>query len=337
MNKVLHSKLRASKQSSSLNDLEHFPLITVAITCFNAQSTIERAIDSGLNQTWPNIEMLVVDDGSIDKSMDILISKAAADKRIRVIKHSTNRGCAEARNTLIKNAQGEFIAFFDDDDVSLSSRLQLQFDRITSYEEDKDVHLIACYASGQRTYSNGYVFPFRAVGSDGGPPAGLAMVDYLLFNKRQANMFYGAGAPTCSLMARTDVFRNLGGFDVLMRRQEDVDFAVRLGFQGGHFIGIAESVLNQYATVSNEKTALIEFESTLRLLDKNIDYLNASGNYRYMRLWSEMRYRHFSGRDGFALLLLLRLLIMHPLRTIQHFLRSAIRRFWHEQRMKGIG
>ncbi len=327
MKKVSHSKLSSS---------ERFPLITVAITCYNAQSTIERAIDSGLNQTWPNLELLVVDDGSVDNSMDVLNCKSALDGRIRVIKHSINRGCAAARNTLIDAAQGEFIAFFDDDDASLPNRLQLQYDRIISYEQENDVHLVACYASGQRTYPNGYIFPLHAVGSNGAPPVGLAMVDYLLFNKRQTNIFYGAGAPTCSLMARRNVFRNLGGFDVLMRRQEDVDFAVRLGFQGGHFIGIAESVLNQYATVSNEKTALIEFESTLRLLDKNIDYLNASGNYRYMRLWSEMRYRHFSRRDGCALLLLVRLLTRYPLRTTQHFLRSAIHRFFHEQRMKAI-
>ena len=334
MNKVVHSKLCSSEQRSTPNGLQHFPLITVAITCFNAESTIERAISSGLNQSWPNLEVLVVDDGSTDNSLDILACKSASDERIRIVKHSINRGCAEARNTLIAAAKGEFVAFFDDDDVSLPDRLQLQFDCIISHEKRLAVKLVACYASGQRIYPNGYVFPLRAVGSYGTPPEGLIMVNYLLFNKRQANIFYGAGTPTCSLMARADVFRNLEGFDPLMRRQEDVDFAVRLGFKGGHFIGISQPVLNQYATIGNEKSALIEFESTLRLLDKNIDYLKGAGTYHYMRLWSEMRFLHFSGRDARAFTILLRLVLRYPLRTLKHFSSSAIRRFYHEQSMK---
>lgn len=331
-------KLQSSCLRESLNSgiPDAFPLITVAITCYNAESSIERAVNSGLNQTWSNLEILVVDDGSTDNSLDILSKKSALDQRIRIVKHPVNRGCAEARNTLISAAKGEYIAFFDDDDVSLPDRLQLQYDRIISYEKKLDAKLVACYASGQRIYPNGYIFPLHAVGSYGGPPVGPIMVDYLLFNRRQENIFYGAGTPTCSLMARADVFRNLEGFDALMRRQEDVDFAVRLGFKGGHFIGISEPVVNQYVTVGNEKSALIEFESTLRLLDKNRDYLKGFNRYYYMRLWSEMRYLHFTGRDCQAFVILLRLLIRYPLKTLQHFFRSAIRRFYHEQRMKAI-
>jgi GT2 family glycosyltransferase len=175
--------------------------------------------------------------------------------------------------------------------------------------------------------------PIRAVGADGLPPIGYVMADYLLFNKRYQDIFYGAGTPTCSLMARTEVFRELGGFDIKMRRQEDVDFAIRLAFMGGHFIGISESVLIQNATGGNEKTAHVEFESSLQLLEKNSDYLRNNNYYVYMRLWSELRYRHFSGQDARATLVLLRLFLSYPVRTIRHFVRSATRRFCHERRM----
>lgn len=309
------------------------PLITVGITCFNAVATIERALNSSLSQDWPNFEVLVVDDGSTDGSREILARRSAAHSRLRVIEHPVNRGCAAARNTLVEAAQGEFLAFFDDDDVSRTDRLRLQYDRLVSYEREAGTQMAACYASGWRIYPNGYVMPIRAVGADGLPPVGRVMADYLLFNKRCPDIFYGAGTPTCSLMARTSVFRDLGGFDTAMRRQEDVDFAVRLAFKGGHCIGIPEPVLTQYATSGSEKSARVEFESFLQLLDKNADYLRTNDSYSYMRLWSEMRYRHFAGQDSWAFLVLARLMLAYPVRTARHFALSATRRFRHERRM----
>jgi glycosyltransferase involved in cell wall biosynthesis len=308
-------------------------LITIGITCFNAAATIERALRSSLAQDWPNIEVVVVDDGSTDGSRDIVAQWVVADKRLRLIQHPINRGCAASRNTLVGVARGVFLAFFDDDDISRPDRIRLQRDRIVSYENEVNSQLVACYVSGQRIYPNGYVVPIRAVGTDGPPPMGSVMADYLLFNKRCRDVFYGAGAPACALMARTSIFRNIKGFDPAMRRQEDVDFAVRLAFSGGHFIGIPEPVLTQYVTYGIEKSAQIEFESFLRLLDKSADYLHANDSYNYMRLWSEMRYRHFVGQDARAALLLARLMLSYPVRTTHHFALSATRRFLHERRM----
>jgi len=309
------------------------PLITVGITCFNALATIERALDGALSQDWTRFEVIVVDDGSTDGSREILARRAATDPRLRVIEHPVNYGCAAARNTLVGAAKGEFLAFFDDDDVSRADRLRLQHDHIVAYQREAGTRLIACYASGQRVYPNGYVLPIRAVGADGSPPIGHVMADYLLFNKRCPDVFYGAGTPTCSLMARTAVFRDLGGFDTAMRRQEDVDFAIRFAFKGGHFTGIPEPVLTQNATGGSEKSARVEFESFLWLLDKNAEYLRANDSYGYMRLWSELRYRHFAGQDARAALVLARLMLAHPVRTVRHFTLSATHRFRHERRM----
>ncbi len=324
--------IKLKKNSSeSMGDC---PLITIGITCFNAEATIERAICSGLAQDWLNFEVLVVDDGSTDSSLSILNRYAEQDPRVRVIRHMVNSGCAAARNTLVAHSKGHFLAFFDDDDVSRSDRLRLQHDRIVTYERKTGAQMVACYASGERIYPNGYRMSFYAVGSEGVTPTGPLMGDYLLFNKRHANIFYGAGTPTCSLMARIKVFRSLGSFDPEMRRQEDADFAIRLGFEGGHFIGIPERVLTQYATTRSKKSALIEFESFIQLLDKNADYLRKQKSYKYMRLWSEMRFRHFIGQDFRAIFVLARLMSCNPIRTLRHFVLSASRRFIHEYRMK---
>jgi len=309
------------------------PKITIGITCYNAASSIERALNSALLQDWADIEVLIVDDGSTDESRCILAKRAADDSRVRVIEHDRNFGCAAARNTLVNNARGEFLAFFDDDDVSAPDRIRLQYSRIIAYEQLSGTKLVACYSSGRRVYPNGYVVELRAVGSDAVPPKGATMADYLLFYKRVGDTFYGAGTPACSLMARLSVFRKLDGFDVKLCRQEDVDFAIRLSLSGGHFIGISEPVLTQYATTGNRKSALVEFESFKRILDKNAEYLEATDSYRYMRLWSEMRYLHFTGQDLRALVVLARLLQLYPLRAGRHFANTAIRRFRHERSM----
>jgi glycosyltransferase involved in cell wall biosynthesis len=318
-------------------DQESFPLITIAITSFNASTTIERAIDSALSQDWPNFEVVIVDDGSTDGSLKILEKKAATDSRLRVIQHPSNRGCAAARNTLVMAARGKFLAFFDDDDISRADRLRLQHNCIISHERNTGAKLVACYASGQRVYPNGFAMTIRAVGADGVSPVGHVMADYLLFNKRCVDVFYGAGTPTCSLMARTTVFYDLGGFDEAMRRQEDVDFAIRFAFKEGHFIGIPEPVLTQYATLGGEKAAHVEFESFLHLLDKNANYLRANHSFRYMQLWSKMRYWHFAGHDARSLLVLLHLMLVYPVRTSRHLITSGISRYCHEKRIGSHG
>ncbi len=315
-------------------DIKCFPLITVGITCFNASDTIERAIVSALSQKWPNLEVLIVDDGSGDASIEIIKKFSESDGRIRVIEHPSNFGCAFARNTLINSAKGDFLAFFDDDDVSRADRLPLQYAKILSYENSTGERLVACYASGERVYPNGYAPQFRAVGIGDSPPVGSVMADYLLFNSRTPGVFYGTGTPTCSMMARTVVFRELDGFDTAMRRQEDVEFAVRLAFKGGHFVGISEPVITQYVTGGSEKSARLELDCYLYLLDKYSDYLKEKKIYYYIRLWARMKYRHFAGEDMRSFFLLLLLFFIYPFRTIKHLKLTGFSRLIHEWRMR---
>lgn len=313
--------------------MNSYPLITIGIPCFNASATLGRAIGSALAQNWPNIEVLLVDDGSTDNTHEVLARFVEKDSRIRVIFHEKNQGCASARNTIIDHAKGDFIAFFDDDDESSSNRLKLQFSCIAEYEKQSSSNSIACFISGHRVYPNGYMKDIRAVGSESRAPVGAEMIDYLLFNKRLPNIFYGAGVPACALMARTSVFYEVGKFDTTMQRQEDVDFAVRLGLHDGHFIGVSECALTQYVTNGDYKSSLVEYQSFIKLLDKNKDYLCAGNNYSYMKLWSQMRYEHFSGKDINAIFTLLKLLGKFPYRASMHFIYSASQRYVHERKM----
>lgn len=313
------------------------PLITIGITCFNAEKTIEAAVRSALVQDWPNFEIIVVDDCSSDQSLNILRKLAQEyQNKIKIIVNSINKGCAASRNILIKETQGEFLVFFDDDDISEPERLRLQYNSIITYEGINKISLVLCYTSAYRIYPNGYIMNVEAVGSKRKNPVGYVMSDFLLFNERLPEVFYGGGTPTCALMARTSVFRDFAGFDENLRRQEDVDFAIRVALQNAHFIGIQEKTLRQNVTDGNEKSAKVELESFLLLTEKNKEYLIKKGVFEYIRLWSKMRYFHFSKQDVKAFQILLSLILFYPVRTIRHFGTSAIRRFFHERRMNAV-
>lgn len=91
-------------------------LITVIIPCYNIENYIEKCIESIENQTYKNIEIIVVDDGSKDKTVEILNNLQKKYTNIKVYENSKNKGAACARNFAIKKAKGEYIGFVDSDD-----------------------------------------------------------------------------------------------------------------------------------------------------------------------------------------------------------------------------
>ena len=91
------------------------PRISVIITAYNVAPYIQGAVDSVRNQTWKNLEIIAVDDGSTDETGGILDGMAAQDPRVRVL-HTENHGVSAARNEGIANARGEYIGFVDGDD-----------------------------------------------------------------------------------------------------------------------------------------------------------------------------------------------------------------------------
>jgi glycosyltransferase involved in cell wall biosynthesis len=309
------------------------PLITIGITCFNAHETIDRAVKSALAQEWPNLEVLVVDDCSRDDSRARVERAAAAHTRLRLIKHAENLGPGAARQTLLDHAAGEFLAFFDDDDESAPGRVAAQVGRITEYEERAGTRLIACYASGERRYPNGYRLVVDAIGSAPRVPAGPQVADYLLFNRRARGVCYGGGTPSCALMARVDTFRAVGGFDPAFRRSEDVDFAVRLALLGGHFVGCPERLYVQYATQAPDKNAARNFDAEMRLLEKHRAYLEGRRRYHFARDWFTVRFHHFNHERARMLAALARAWIGHPILVTRQMLTTVPARIRHERRM----
>ncbi|MCL2689227.1 MAG: glycosyltransferase family 2 protein [Chitinispirillia bacterium] len=102
------------------------PLISIITPCYNSEQYIAKTIESVLAQTYTNWEMLITDDCSTDRSLEIVQSFAKEDKRIKIIRHEQNCGTAKARNTAIEASQGEYLAFLDSDDLWLPQKLEKQ-------------------------------------------------------------------------------------------------------------------------------------------------------------------------------------------------------------------
>ena len=108
------------------------PLISVVVPVYNVAKYLKKSIESIVNQTYTNLEIILVDDGSKDESGDICEDYSLKDSRIIVI-HKPNGGLSDARNAGIKQAKGEYITFVDSDDTIDYDMIEFLYDLILKF------------------------------------------------------------------------------------------------------------------------------------------------------------------------------------------------------------
>ncbi|MHA6261271.1 glycosyltransferase family 2 protein [Sporosarcina sp. CAU 1771] len=107
-------------------DLIEKPFISIIMPAYNCENFVEESILSVINQTYIFWELIVIDDGSIDNTNQIIQNLASSNERIRIFKNESNRGVSETRNKGISLAKGEWIAFLDSDDMWKEKKLEKQ-------------------------------------------------------------------------------------------------------------------------------------------------------------------------------------------------------------------
>ena len=115
--------------------LSNIPKISIIVPVYRTEKYLRECIDSILNQTYRNLEVLLIDDGSPDKSGEICEAYASKDNRIRVF-HTINKGLSSARNLGLMNAEGEFIGFVDSDDWIEPNMYEALFKAIQKTDSD---------------------------------------------------------------------------------------------------------------------------------------------------------------------------------------------------------
>lgn len=183
------------------------PLISVVIPAYNRASIILSSINSVLNQTYKNIELIVVDDASIDNTADIV--KAVTDPRCRYVRLDKNSGACVARNKGIDEAHGEYIAFNDSDDQWHSDKIEQQLAAIAKRKADILLCRMACY--NEKTEKPLHYFP------EGVEPGYISYEKLIEYNC----------ASTQTLFGKADCFKKIK-FDPEMPRLQDWDEVLRL-------------------------------------------------------------------------------------------------------------
>lgn len=306
------------------------PEVSICIACYNAQETIERAVNSAINQNFDQVEILVCDDYSYDDSRLILERLAKQHPKIKLLFRKKNGGPAATRNSLVGCAKGKYIAFFDDDDASFPDRIEHQLHQIKEIERAYPHKPVCCFASGRRFYPNGYEISLISIGALGAPLIGTEVADYLLFNSRVKGRFFGTGTPSCSLMVRKKTLTDAGGFDENLRRVEDADLAIRLALRGAVFTGCKKQLFAQYSTSGDDKTPQRNYESEILIIEKYRYYLESKGAYFYATHWKKIKYGYFSKNYLGLFWNGMILFIIHPIRLSVHLKRSALNRLKHD-------
>lgn len=187
------------------------PLVSILIPCHNSEASIAESIDSALNQTYPNVEVIVVDDGSTDRSIEVIQSFG---DRVR-LKKIDHQGACVARNRGLQLSHGEFIQFLDADDILLPSKLDMQVPILYSDQAD----LVFC---------NGYLFgddrPQRSIKKLLALPSpdGIDPFLYCLSNG------FGTEGP----LHRRSFLEKVGGFRNGLAGAQEFDLHIRLGALG---------------------------------------------------------------------------------------------------------
>ncbi|MGI9068132.1 MAG: glycosyltransferase family 2 protein [Pyrinomonadaceae bacterium] len=200
------------------------PRVSVIIPNYNYAHYLPLAIDSVLAQTYPNVEIVVVDDGSTDNSETVLKSYV---NRIRWLRQQ-NQGVAMARNLGVRETRGEFVAFLDADDLWLPLKLERQVQR---FFDDPELGLVHC--GMEEIDHTGAHLRARVDGLEG-----WVATELLLF-KRAVILGGGSG-----LMVPRATFEAAEGFDTRLSTSADWDFFYRVA--ANHRVGFVPEPLVKY-------------------------------------------------------------------------------------------
>lgn len=226
--------------------------VSVIIPTYKRTEDITRALDSVLAQTLDSIEVIVVDDNGIGTDHGLTTAEAmrkySDDRRVVYLQHEVNKNGSAARNTGIRAAKGEYIAFLDDDDIYHPERLQKMCEKM----DQLDSSWGACYTGYIKHQSNGTKqYSAECVEGD-------------VFVQALMRSFYiGTGS---NLFFRRSVIDDIGMFDESFRRNQDLEYIVRVlkKYKIAYVDGSLVEKFHDIRTVHLNLEQSIERENTFR-------------------------------------------------------------------------
>lgn len=285
------------------------PEVSVIVPVFNGEKTIRRALDSVFAQTFANFEVIVVDDASSDRTVNLV--EQYTDKRLTIIRSAENRGAAAARNKGIAVAAGRRIAFLDSDDAWKPNKLTRQVELL-----DRSSKPVSACATGYNIEKNGRRFAIA-----------LNLTPQQFHN----DVLFGCTiSPGSTLMVEREVFDTIGGFDEAFKRLEDWDWLLRFS-ERYDMEFLPETLADIYLTWNKPSNG---HDTTDRVLD-GIRRMRRKHSSRFASLRKRLQFRsslliehaaalHRTGRPLVAMLYVITALALYPARNMGFF-RSLLR------------
>ncbi len=204
-----------------INALEPRPLVSILIPAFNAQETISHTLRSALNQTWKNIETIIVDDGSADATAKI--AESFRSKGVKVFRQDRG-GAAAARNKALSHASGDYIQWLDADDLLAPNKISLQIQAFP--DQRKRTLLSSAWGSFLHRTSHAQFTP-------SGLWQNLKPVEWL-FCKMDQNVYMQTG----SWLVTRELTEAAGSWDTRLLSDDDGEYFCRalLASDGVHFV-----------------------------------------------------------------------------------------------------
>jgi alpha-1,3-rhamnosyltransferase len=228
------------------------PLVTVVMPCYNHEDYVERAVRSVIDQTYPHLQLIVIDDGSTDESGKQL---EALQKQLRFhLIRQENRGVCRALNRAIQeSAQGEYIALLASDDFWHREKLQMQIAELERHPQSAFCFSQAIAFKDDNNPNDGRIFPRRCLSG------------HIL-----ERVFVRQHVPAGTMVFTRKLYNQLGGFDESLI-EEDWDFVIRSA-AATPFCAVDSPLLyyrcHNGSTMLTRKRALI-FQQKARILAKN--------------------------------------------------------------------
>jgi glycosyltransferase involved in cell wall biosynthesis len=244
-----------------MNSSHSTPLVSIIVPAFNREDTLRETLDSCLAQTYPNVEVIVVNDGSTDSTRAVAESYGS---RIRLVNQS-NSGLAGARNAGHAIARGDFVAWMDADDIAHPARIEIEMAVLrshprlslvcsdfsaflTGHPDHERSHLSTYYGSFRNRGGASALFPARL---EVEVPAGEFGTRVPLWVGPQfRNLIFGNFVHPPTVLARKSVLDDAGVFDTTLKSASDYELILRLANRGD--IGLVDLPLLRYRRGSHQ-------------------------------------------------------------------------------------
>lgn len=237
---------------------------SVVIPCYNRATSILKTLNSVKNQTFPDFECIIVDDGSQDGQQLEKSIASLNDDRFIYLRHE-NGGACKARNTGIKNSIGKFIAFLDSDDIFLEDKLETDRELLAEIDNHKTV--IFSQILVDRGLGNLTIIPSR------GPLQDEPIADYLIRG--------GGFTQTSTLVVESELAKQTL-FKVGLPMAQDYDFPIRLEMNGAKFIMKEQAkVIWMDVDDPNRVSNMPQYEPMLDWIEEMRTYIGEKSYYAF--------------------------------------------------------